>query len=586
MKKLQYLMTKIKPRFWDIRASKDQVQILFNYKKVWLISIFMLAVVSLIPLSIFMIFNFRLAHEAIKRENRLRVDRFTSNTRRTITYFLDERLDALRFIIREKQLNTLKNNAELIYLLRNIQMGFGGYIDLGLIDSSGLQMNYAGPFDLEGRNYGHQNWFMRCVEDGAYVSDVFLGYRKLPHMIIALKLTLQDGSFYILRTTLDIQKLIQILSSMELGEKSDVFLCNREGLIQTPSKYYGEVLKRVDLPIPEYSPHTQVMETKDKTGKPILIGYAYIQNSPFILILVKRIEESMEGWYSLRDEMILLFCGSTVIIFIVILGISTFMVNRVYEADQTRLRAMESLASSSRLITVGRLAAGVAHEINNPLAVINENAGLIKDLFYLKKEYKEDQQLMELIDAVLESVERCGEITKQLLGFARHFEPQIKPLQLNRIISEVLSFLGKEASYRNISINTDIPEDIPVIYSDHGSLQQIFLNLINNAFQAMSDNGGRLDIIAKKQENDAISISIKDNGCGISSDDQKKIFEPFFTTKGLKGGTGLGLSITHGLVRKLNGDISVESKIGEGTTFTVTLPINYQGGFQSENLAR
>lgn len=585
MKMFHYLLPKIKPKFWDIRASKNQVQILFNYRRVWLISIFMLTVVSLIPLSMFMIFNFRLAHEAIQRENRLRTDRLTSNTRRTIAYFLEERLDALRFIIREKPLHTLKNNVELIYILRNLQMGFGGYIDLGLIDSLGLQINYAGPFDLQDKNYSNQKWFIRCVEDGAYVSDVFLGYRKLPHMIIALKLPMQNGSFYILRTTLDIQKLIQILSSLELGEKSDTFLCNREGLLQTPSKYYGELLKRIDLSVPEYSPHTQVIKATDKAGNPILIGYAYIQNSPFILMLVKRSEEIMKGWYSLRDEMIWFFCGSTVIIFIVILGISTFMVNKIYEADQTRLRAMESLASSSRLISVGRLAAGVSHEINNPLAVINENAGLIKDLLTLKKEYAEDQQLMELIDAVLESVERCGEITKQLLGFARHFEPQIKPLQLNRVISEVLSFHRKEALYRNIGINMDIPEDIPVIYSDRGSLQQIFLNLIINAFQAMKD-GGHLDIIVNRQENDYISISIRDNGCGISSEDQKKIFEPFFTTKGLKGGTGLGLSITYGLVRKFNGDISVQSKIGEGTTFTVTLPINSEGDFQNENLAR
>ena len=584
MKIFHYLLTKLKPKFWDIRASKTQVPILFNYRRVWLVSIFMLTVVSLVPLIMFMMFNFRLVHVAIQEENRLRTDRLTSNTRRTITFFLEERLDALRFIIREKKLHTLMNNVELIYLLRNLQMGFGGYIDLGLIDSSGLQINYAGPFDLEGKNYGNQNWFMRCVEDGAYVSDVFLGYRKLPHMIIALKLPVHDGSFYILRTTLDIQKLVQILSSLELSEKSDTFLCNREGFIQTPSKYYGEILKRIDLPIPEYSSHTQVIEAKDKTGNPILIGYAYIQNSPFILMLVKQSKEIMKGWYSLRDEMIWLFCGSTVIIFIVILGISTFMVNKIYEADQKRLGAMESLASSSRLITVGRLAAGVAHEINNPLAVINENAGLLKDLFTLKREYKEDKQVIALIDDVLESVARCGEITRQLLGFARHFEPQIKPLQLNKIISEVLSFQRKEALYRNITVRVDIPENIPVIYSDRGSLQQIFLNLITNAFQAMKD-GGQLDIIVNRQENNYVSINVRDNGSGISSEDQKKIFEPFFTTKGLKGGTGLGLSITYGLVKKLNGDISVDSKIGEGTTFTITLPINSEGDFQNENLA-
>ncbi|MFH1077285.1 MAG: ATP-binding protein, partial [Pseudomonadota bacterium] len=321
-----------------------------------------------------------------------------------------------------------------------------------------------------------------------------------------------------------------------------------------------------------YSSHPTVFEYVDKTGKTILVGYAYIENSPYILMLAKESSEVIEGWHSIRNRINWFFYVSVIVILIVILGVSIFMMNYVYQADQTRLKALERLESSGRLISVGRLAAGVAHEINNPLAIISENAGLIKDLFTIKKEYQEDPRMLQLIDDVLESVDRCGTITKELLGFARHFEPDIKPVQLHKVAVEVLSFLRKEASYLNIDIHMNIPEDFPVIYSDHGKLQQIFLNLINNSFQAMH-GGGRLDIFAAK-EDCYVKISIKDNGCGISEEDQQMIFEPFFTTKGLKGGTGLGLSITYGLVRKLRGEISVASRLGEGTVFTITLPID------------
>ena len=153
-----------------------------------------------------------------------------------------------------------------------------------------------------------------------------------------------------------------------------------------------------------------------------------------------------------------------------------------------------------------------------------------------------------------------------------HFEPEISPLRIRQVLQEVLSFLKKEAFYRNISIELDIPDDLPVVYSDHGKLQQIFLNLVNNAFQAMND-GGRLLISAREREKGKVSVSLTDDGCGISEEDQKTIFEPFFTTRVSKGGTGLGLSITYGLLRKLKGDISVRSKLGEGTTFTVDLPV-------------
>jgi len=575
------LMAHLKPRFWNTGTSETQGQILFNYRKFWLFSVTLRSLVSLVPIAILFMFTYMLENKAIKNENYLHTVRLTSNTRRTLTYFLEERLAALKFIIQEEKPEALSNYASLSYILRNIQRGFGGFIDLGLIDESGLQTNYVGPFDLKNKNYSDHKWFVSCVENGSYLSDVFLGYRKLPHMIIALKRSKQNGSFYILRATLDIKKLIQILSSLELSEKSEAFLCNRQGLLQTPSKYYGELLKRIDLPIPEYSKQSQVMATKDKVGNPILIGYAYIENSPYVLMLVKRSKEIMKGWYSLRNEINWIFGISVIATLIIVLGISTFMVNKIFDADQKRLRAMERLESSGRLISVGRLAAGVAHEINNPLAVIGENAGLVEDIFNLKKEYKDDQKIKELITVVLESVERCGEITKQLLGFARHFETKIEPIHINQTISGVLSFLRKEASYRNISINMDIPEDLPVIYSDHGSLQQIFLNLINNAFQAM-DTGGRLDISATKPAEGYVSISVTDNGCGISEEDQKEIFEPFFTTRGMKGGTGLGLSITFGLVRKLKGEISADSKIGQGSTFTVTLPIRHAGDIKNE----
>jgi signal transduction histidine kinase len=576
MNPIKNFATHFKPRFWNAGTSMGQAQTLFNYRRFYLSSVSLRAFVSIAPMTILLIFTYLLQDKAIDNENHLRIIRLTSNTRRTVTYFLQERLDALTFIIQQKNVNALRSSDELSQVLHNLKMGFGGFVDLGLIDGSGSQIGYSGPFSLIGKDYRDQEWFIKCAEDGSYVSDVFLGYRNLPHMVVALRWPMEDGTFYILRATLDIQKLIDILSSLELTEKGEAFLCSRDGLLQTPSHYYGDMLGKIDLPVPEYSVHSQVIETVDKTGNPILIGYAYIENSPFILMIVKRSVEIMEGWRFLRREINWFFGVSVVITLIIVLYASTMMLNRIYDADQTRLKAIERLETSSRLISVGRLAAGVAHEINNPLAVIGENAGLIKDLFTLRKEYKGDQRLMELIDAVLESVERSGEITKELLGFARQFEPKITPIQLSRVVSEVLSFHRKEASYRNIDIHVDVPEDIPMIYSDRGRLQQILLNLINNAFQAMK-NGGRLDILVKRDGEKTVSIRIKDTGPGISPEDQKRIFEPFFTTRGAEGGIGLGLSITFGLVRKLKGDISVQSKLGEGTTFEINLPINTQG---------
>ena len=571
MKIIKNIIDQLKPQFLESRFRSNNYQILFNYRSVWIISVVLLFLTSLVPMSIIWSVNYQLSHESIRTENQLRTIRLTSNARRTITYFFEERLNALMFVVREEGFEKLNNTGYISDVLRNLQMGFGGFVDIGLIESSGVQVQYSGPFVLERKNYNNEKWFIKSVEGGGYVSDVFMGYRNVPHIIIAVGWNKPNGDFFILRATLDLDKLNEILSSLELSEGSEAFLCNREGLIQTPTRYYGEIFDSINFPVPEYSLRSQVIETEDRKGASIMIGYAYIKDSPFILMLIKRTNEIMKGWYTLRNKMILLLGISSFFILIVILAVPTYMVNKIYYAEQTRVRALQRMEHTSRLASIGSLAAGVAHEINNPLAIINENVGYLQDLFSIKKEYEGDKRLNEVLSDVLESVERCGEITKNLLGFAREIEPKIAPVKIENVIDKVLKFLRKEASYRNIELNIEISEDIPIIYSDFGKLQQIFLNLITNAFQAM-DNGGSLEIQAHMKDENHVAITIRDSGCGISEEDLKRLFEPFFTTKVSSGGTGLGLSITYGLVHRLRGDISVHSKIGEGTTIVITLP--------------
>jgi signal transduction histidine kinase len=193
----------------------------------------------------------------------------------------------------------------------------------------------------------------------------------------------------------------------------------------------------------------------------------------------------------------------------------------------------------------------------------------------LKEQYRQDDELIGYIDDVLDAVERCGKITRQLLRFARKFEVKIEEVNLKEVISDVLVFHDKEAVYRNIKVYVDVPEEMPSIQTDRSKLQQVLVNLVNNAFQAV-DDGCLLDIEVSPEASDKIRIIISDNGCGMPEENLPKIFEPFFTTKDGNKGTGLGLAITYGLVKKLHGDITVKSKINEGTTFTITLPTRIQ----------
>jgi two-component system, NtrC family, sensor kinase len=204
------------------------------------------------------------------------------------------------------------------------------------------------------------------------------------------------------------------------------------------------------------------------------------------------------------------------------------------------------------------------------MAIINEKAGLMKDLIEYKPDFPDREKFLSLVNAVLQSVHRCRSITHRLLGFARRMEVQIEVLDLNEVIQETTAFLEKEALYRKVQIKLQLDPLLPRIASDRGQLQQVFLNILNNALAAVED-GGQVTITTRQMDDEKNVVTIQDNGCGMSEATLQHIFEPFFTTK--KGtGTGLGLPITYGIVKKLGGNIEVQSQEGVGTTFTITLP--------------
>jgi len=574
------ILGSLRPEFYH-RSSEhlDPYFTFTDYRKIWGIGIFLLAATALLPLMVVTIIYYQLIQKSVDSELILRTERVTSNARRAVTFFLEERLNALRFTVNEIDYDQLTNPDHLAELLRNLKLGFGGLTDLSVISHLGIQVAYAGPFKLEGKNYSKQAWFVECQKYNFYVSEIFRGYRDLPHIIIAVKSFRPDGTHFILRATLETERLIQTLSSYETGEHADIILVSRAGIIQTPSKYYGDIFEKMALPVPDYSPRTETVMAIDGQRRSIITGYAFIStqiaDTPFILMVIKQKAKMMGVWLELRSK-INWFVGFAILVIIFVVAITcTFMVNKLYLADKAKAEAMAVMEQNSQLASIGQLAAGVAHEINNPLALINETAGYVKDLFIIKEQYSKDDELLENIDYILEAVARCGTITRQLLGFARKFDVKIQRVNLNEVISDVLVFHNKEAEYRNVNVFVDISKDIPEIETDRGKLQQVLLNLVNNAFQAV-DNGCNLDITALPEGVNKVSITISDNGCGMPEENLTKIFEPFFTTKERGKGTGLGLTITYGLVKKLHGNISVKSRENEGTAFIITLPIHLQ----------
>ncbi len=571
-----------KPDFWDdYEISQDTQRRIYHFRRIWEFTVLLTLGVAIIPLVILVLLDYNVTRNAYEREILLRTSRLVNNIGPTVTFFLAERKSALDLIVHEHPYEELKDQENLGNILENLKKSFGGFADLGVIDANGLQQVYAGPFELTGKDYHNEEWFRQMLTHGVYISDVFLGFRNIPHIVTAIRHSLPQGSFYVLRTTLDMEKFNSLLSQFEISGLGDTFIVNHEGIIQTPSRNHGKVLERISLPIPRYSTEPQVVEEVDKDGETVLIGYAYIEQTPFILMLVNDKKELMKPWYEAKVFLVAFLAVSITVITIVILSITTYLVKKIHGEEKKREVMLHQLEYSNKLASLGRLAAGVAHEINNPLAIINEKAGLIKDIFTYTSRYQHDEKLLKTVDSIKGSVERCSKITRRLLRFARHMDVSIQQINLKELFEEVLGFMDQEAKYRSIEVVIDIQEDALHIESDRGKLQQILLNLINNAFSAL-DDGGRLELLGRQRNEKCIEIKVKDNGCGISSSDLDRIFEPFYSTKTKEGGTGLGLSITYGLVKEIGGNITLESMEGVGTTFTIELPFSIEKKWGNE----
>ncbi len=242
--------------------------------------------------------------------------------------------------------------------------------------------------------------------------------------------------------------------------------------------------------------------------------------------------------------------------------------------DVTERKQMEAqLLQASKMAAIGELAAGVAHEINNPVGIIS---GAAEQLQFVIDHYRERPEefmtkLSKHLEIIREQAARCKNITQGLLNFARKTELRASEVNIARLLAETVALVENRARSEDKQIETFMPPEPPTLYADPHQLEQVFLNLVNNALDA-TGKGGTVAVKARAEDNWLIMDFI-DNGIGISDEDLKKIFDPFFTTKPIGKGTGLGLSICFGIVQRMNGTISVDSRPGAGTIFTVRLPL-------------
>ena len=366
-----------------------------------------------------------------------------------------------------------------------------------------------------------------------------------------------------------------LLDRERLGRTGEAFIINDSGILQTGSILHGGMLDRVDETLAGDGPTAERVLRRAWRGTELLYAVLPLDNVPGWRLVVQRDAKELA---EARNSAALRFAGLGLLC-LVTLGVAAVRACKSIleiqaKMDEDKARLSNCDLQVQKLDAISQLGVGIAHEVNNPLAIIGEEAGWMQDLLR-RESFKDNPDAGELRDSLRQIVTqtaRSREITHKLLSFGGKTDGTIRDVDMNSLVTDVVVLRRREASQKNIEIREELAGKLPVILSEPALLRQLLINLINNSMDAMPD-GGTVTVSTVAGDDGGVRLEVRDTGFGIPHENLDKIFDPFFTTKPPGKGAGLGLSISHGILQRVGGRISVASTPGQGTTVTVELPV-------------
>jgi len=560
------------------QSSKD------NYRKIKGIVLTSMILVPLIPFILILGIGYFYFTSSVEHSSIASVKRIVEDHRQMVASFLRERKSDLELIADSYSFTELIREDTIRAVYDHLHKKAPAFADLGVFDENGVHVAYEGPFKLTGKVYNEAAWFKEVIKKGYFISDVFLGYRRIPHFCIALMRS-ADGKKWVIRATIDTHMFNDMVKKVRIGKTGEAYILNAEGIFQTERRSGGNLMNKdpdtAELPRPHSGIET--FTQKDARGDKYLYATTWLKDDQWFLVVRQEVADAFKALRSAGYLIALI----TVIGGAAIVGIAIFETNRIVgrmeQLDAEKDQLGEQLVRASRLAEIGEMATGIAHEINNPLQVMKSEQTLIDTILSDLKdrgELKESEDLKELedsIDQINLQIDRCSKITHAVLKFGRQNDAISTEIDLGVFIPEVIGMISNKASVEGITITQDILEDIPSIQGDQGQLQQVLINLFNNAIYAIVERhgseGGELAVGAGLNDDGMVRTYVRDDGAGISPENLKKVFSPFFTTKPVGKGTGLGLSVCYGIIDAMGGVMRVSSQKGLGTTFTIDLPV-------------
>ncbi len=618
------------------RFSPDTKELVNRYHQFFRSLVIILLVLVLVPMSIISLLSYSQYKRLLEEEEINRLLLNAEQAENSVARFIVKLKAIINFAGHDDRYHELLQTGALQELFLRLQKSYPDFTDIEVISPYGKTVAYQGSYVNNPRDYTKEIWYQQTLKQGFYISSLFQGQRGISHFVVAIarkmpqKEEQSPSRYWVMRVNIAGNTLQRYVESTGAIAADDVFLIDQKNIVQTTPRKYGECGRvspysageMPDLSMTrvinahqkrlasKISIDIQQIPQKNRDSLKVLRAKIPVSGSPWQLVMIREFYTYSAQWQGFRNRLLFYFlcCGTFAVV--VIIAISRAITNHIRESERERQQLLLEAEHSDKLASIGRLAAGVAHEINNPLAIISQKAGLVEDYMELTGDFDYKDELIKALDGIDQSVDRCKTITHRLLGFARHTDIRLEEIAINSLLKEVCAFVEREATYNQIEIVFSLADGLPRIFSDRGQLQQVFLNILNNAIDAIvceqeglkngkisnkntsgnkqgytgNKRGGTITITTegiclvkergkRSRGVNGILVKITDSGSGMSKETLKHLFEPFYTTKKAGKGTGLGLAITYGIMEKLGGKIEVKSQPGKGSQFSFTLPL-------------
>ncbi len=480
---------------------------------------------GLVPLLAMGVAGYVANRAAVETRARNVLEAMVKNRKANIDLFLEDRMRDLELVAASFSVEALADDARLEGLLSQLRREHGGIVDLGLIDADGVHRAYVGPYNLRDRNYRDQEWYEYVLVQGRYESDIFLGFRRFPHMVMAVRKR-EEGRDWVVRATIDTDMLSALVREGGIESGAEVFILNRAGEYQTATDEHQTLMARADLgPLPVHS-GVRVVTRRAGAGTEF-IATTWLRGGRWVLVARQRAPGFSE-LVNAHPAVLGVFVAGLVPVLARVVAVARLRQIRGLEKERASL--FETAAQAQKMAAIGRLAASVAHEINNPLAIIDAQVGVLVDSLDDLPAGSEAADWRTRLGKIASQVDRARKVTHRLLGFSRRVGPDIEPVDVAAALEETLSFVEREAMASSIRIVREVARDVPLVRTSLAQVQQVFLNLINNAIDAVG-SGGEVRIHVRTAQG-GVEVGIADNGPGIPAENLNRIFEPFFSTKG------------------------------------------------------